>query len=434
VTTDDPFFGDDSDRTVIRPSPGGRRAAAPPSPPPVTPAPANVGADYSVNSGLNPLVAAASSLLSLVSKLRNTMTHPDIKGLRVRIEQELQRYESKAAAAGVDRETIHAARYCLCTVIDEVVLNTPWGNESSWSNNSLLVHFHQEAWGGEKVFAILERIMKEPGQHLAMLELFYICLSMGFQGRYRVIEGGEQTLEKIQDSLYNTIRSLRGECERDLSPHGLDKQRATVGLRDYLPLWVVATVVGALLLSIFLVFSYFINTASDPVFKELNQIGRDHPPEVQAALAPAPIQSDLYDRLSQLLAPEINQELVEVIDGYSDIVIRLHNKGLFPSGSVQVSAQFIPLLKRIADVLSTTGGRVVVAGHSDNTPIHSVRFPSNWHLSLARAEAVSKLLQKSLSSTIQITAEGRADNEPLVPNNTPKNRAVNRRVEIILEK
>ncbi|MCF6281086.1 MAG: type IVB secretion system protein IcmH/DotU [Candidatus Polarisedimenticolaceae bacterium] len=436
MTTDDPFFNDDSDRTVIRPSPGGRRAtgSTPPPPPSRPAAPPRASADCSIDSGINPLVTSASSLLSLISKLRNTLTHPDVNSLRLRLEQELQRYEAKATSAGIDRETIHAARYCLCTVIDETVLNTPWGNESSWSNNSLLVHFHQEAWGGEKVFAILERMLKEPGRHLHMLELLYISLSMGFQGRYRVVEGGQHQLEQISDSIYNAIRGQRGEFERDLSPHGYDKQQLTTGLRNYLPLWVVGTIAGALLLSTFLVFSYFINTASDPLFKELNQIGREQPPTVEAALAPKPIQSNLYERLSQLLAAEIQEGLIEVIDGYSDIVIRLRNKGLFPSGSVQVSAQFKPLLKRISEVLSTTDSTVIVAGHSDNTPIHSVRFPSNWHLSLARAEAVTTIMQANLSNSVEITAEGRADNEPLVSNDTPKNRAINRRVEIILEK
>lgn len=433
MTTDDPFFGDDSDRTVIRPSPGGRRAIGSPPPKPAAPPP-RTGGGYSIDRGLNPLVTAASSLLSLISKLRNTLTHPDVAGLRSRMEQELQSFESKAMSAGADRETIHAARYCLCTVIDETVLNTPWGNESNWSSESLLVRFHQEAWGGEKVFAILERMLKDPSRHLDMLELLFICLSMDFQGRYRVLEGGQRTLDQIHDSLYNAIRMQRGEFERDLSPHWHGEQPARGGLRHYLPLWVVGAIAGALLLSTFLVFSYFINVASDPLFKELHQIGREQPPEVEAAVAPAPIQSDLYERLTRLLEPEIREDLIEVIDGYSDIVIRLRNKGLFPSGSVQVGNDFKPLLKRITEVLSTTVGPIIVAGHSDNTPIHSVRFPSNWHLSLARAEAVTAILQAKLTGTAEVTAEGRADNEPLVPNDTPENRAINRRVEIILEK
>ena len=123
-----------------------------------------------------------------------------------------------------------------------------------------------------------------------------------------------------------------------------------------------------------------------------------------------------------------------LIDDYTDVTIRLRNKGLFSSGRAQVAEDFKPLLKRIADAISIVERNVVVAGHSDNVPIHTIRFPSNWHLSMARAEAVTELILQESSASSEITAEGRADNEPLAPNDTPANRAMNRRVEIILEK
>ena len=135
MSTDDPFFGagnDDSDRTVIRPSPGGRRPGAPQTPA-YTPPPQAPARRIAIERGLNPLVAAAGPLLSLVGKLRNTPVHRDVPGLRRRMEQELRDFEAQASRAGVDPETVNAARYCLCSVIDETVLNTPWGNESSWS-------------------------------------------------------------------------------------------------------------------------------------------------------------------------------------------------------------------------------------------------------------------------------------------------------------
>ena len=443
MNTDDPFFGsgsDDLDRTIIRPSPGGRRPAegAPP-PPPSQSSPQRPigGGGYTIDQGLNPLVTAASPLLSLIVELRNTLTHSDVASLRKHMEDEISAFESRAAAAQIDRESIHAARYCLCTVIDETVLNTPWGNQSAWSSNSLLILFHQEAWGGEKFFVILERMLKNPAHHVDMLELMYICLSMGFEGKYRVLEGGPRSLEQIHDTLFQTIRRQRGEFERDLSPHWRGEEDLRNTMRFYVPLWVVATLSCALLLSTYLVFSYFINQASTPVFKELYSIGREEPPKEVVAAAPPPPPppvNNLYDRISGLLEVEIHQGLVEVIDGYTDIIIRLRNKGLFGSGSAQVSTAFQPLLQRIAKAITTVEGNITVAGHSDNVPIHTVRFPSNWHLSMARAEAVTEFLKHSTAISQTITAEGRADNEPLVPNDSPENLAKNRRVEIILEK
>ncbi|MEN8179348.1 MAG: type IVB secretion system protein IcmH/DotU [Pseudomonadota bacterium] len=441
MNTDDPFFSsdsDDSDRTVIRPSPGGRRPSASPSAPPAyTPSPPPLQrVSLSVDRGLNQLVVAAGPLLSLLGKLRNTPSHRDVQGLRRRMEEELKTFETQALRAGIDRETVNAARYCLCTVIDEIVLNTPWGNESSWSTESLLILFHNEAWGGEKFFLILERMLKDPPRHVDMLELMYICLSMGFEGKYRVLEGGMRTLEGIVDSTYHAIRLQRGEYEQDLSPHWLGEEQPRHTLRHYVPLWVVAALSGVLLLSIYLVFSTFINQASSPIFKTLHSIGREEPPPREVAIIAPPVvpQETMYARVSGLLQAEVEQDLIELIDDYTDVIIRLRNKGLFSSGRAQVAEDFKPLLKRIAEAISILDGNVVVAGHSDNVPIHTIRFPSNWHLSMARAEAVTDILRQESSISGEITAEGRADNEPLVPNDTPANRAKNRRVEIMLEK
>ena len=154
----------------------------------------------------------------------------------------------------------------------------------------------------------------------------------------------------------------------------------------------------------------------------------------EAAAPPSVPETNLYDRVSAFLKEEINQGTLEVIDKDTSVVIRLRNKGLFGSGSATINPEFQPLLERIADTLSIVEGKVIVAGHSDNVPIHTLRFPSNWHLSKARADSVTAFVQQLSVVARAITSEGRADTEPLVANDSPENRAINRRVEIILEK
>ena len=104
-----------------------------------------------------------------------------------------------------------SARYVLCSVIDEAVVTTAWGSRSDWSKISLLSRFHNETFGGEKVFQLLERLSRDPVKHLAMLELMYLCLSMGFEGKYRVMARGEVQLEEVRDALYRQIRHVRGD-------------------------------------------------------------------------------------------------------------------------------------------------------------------------------------------------------------------------------
>ena len=172
-------------------------------------------------SGGNPLLntPAASALLALVAQLRGSTTHADVNTLHTHVAQEIRNFESGARALGLSPETVLAARYALCSLLDETVLSTPWGADSPWANQTLLIEFHKEAWGGEKYFQILERLLQEPARNLDLLEFMYLCLALGFEGKYRVQERGRDALEQVKDNLYRVIRNYRGDFERGLSPH-----------------------------------------------------------------------------------------------------------------------------------------------------------------------------------------------------------------------
>ncbi|MEW5547901.1 type IVB secretion system protein IcmH/DotU [Pseudomonas soli] len=194
----------------------------------------------SFSVGLNPLVAAAGELLSEVVRLKHSETSEDLTTLKERLSACIRSFETRIHYEGVESSQITVARYLLCTVVDEAVVTTPWGNESQWSQMSLLSAFHNETFGGEKFFAVLDRMSKNPVKHLPMLELMYLCLSLGFEGKYRVIDRGMSELEGIRDALFRQIRQLRGDVPRELSPRweGLDRSRH--GLVRIVPWWSVA--------------------------------------------------------------------------------------------------------------------------------------------------------------------------------------------------
>jgi type VI secretion system protein ImpK len=189
----------------------------------------------------NPLVAAAADLLSDVVKLKQRKRCKDLIKLNKRLSNDIKAFERRTRLAGVEHYEVQTARYLLCTVVDEAVLTTEWGKHSDWPHRSLLSHFHNETSGGEKFFLLVERVIKNPARHLHMLELMYLCLSLGFKGKYAVgTTGGSVELEEIRDDLYRHIRQLRGDTPHELSPQwqGL--------LRDYraparlVPWWLVA--------------------------------------------------------------------------------------------------------------------------------------------------------------------------------------------------
>ena len=107
---------------------------------------------------------------------------------------------------------------------------------------------------------------------------------------------------------------------------------------------------------------------------------------------------------------------------------------MFASGSAALQASFKPLLDRIGLALKEEAGPVQVIGYTDNEPIRTVAFPSNFQLSMARADAASKMLATTIGDPSRLSAEGRADADPIAPNSTPEGRERNRRIEILLKR
>ena len=421
------------DRTVLRPTPGGGRRGAPgPSPSQAdrgVPAAEPVAAPLDAfAAGLNPLVSAATTLLSLVSQLRDTASHPDPSGLESRIVQEVQNFENKARAQGAAPETVVAARYALCSVLDETVLSTPWGGQSAWSTRSLLSIFHRETWGGEKFFQVLERLEQDPARNMDLLELLYICLALGFEGKYRVDKRGAGRLTEIRDNLYRTIRMNRGQFERELSTHwrGIEDQRNPIV--RYVPFWVVAAVAGFLMIASFLYFRIDLSDLAEPAHAQFSQIGTDYIP---MSLAPA---SEV--RLAQLLfdkeqTGQIAQGQIAIDERDDRTLVTISGDDLFPSGSAEVSVGYHALLAEIGDAINQVSGPIQVVGHTDNVPIRSFRFQNNYELSRARAADVTRILSQTVAAPSRLAPNGVADTQPLFANDTSNNRARNRRVEII---
>ena len=424
MSQDDPFAAPDLEHTVVIPTPGGRARSASASPRAPTGLDATPVAE---TSGLNPLVAAANPLLDIVPSLRATVQHPDPAGLKEFLARQIRQFEERARAANVPGDQIIAARYALCTLLDETAASTPWGGSGIWASDTLLVRFHNEAWGGEKFFQLLARLAEKPTEHRDLLELMYICLALGLEGRYRVLDNGRAQLEDLRERLAQLLRKVRGDYERDLSAPW---QAATVphkALLAALPLWVALGLLGLLLVGAFAAFSYFVNERSDPVFARIQRLDAPADPVVAAPpaiAAPA--------RLATFLQPEIEQRKVEVRDEAGRSVVTLRGDGLFAPGSATVEPDYTEVLARVAAALRAVPGPVQVIGYTDNQPIRSARFPSNWHLSQERARAVMALLQAGAPATGRYRAEGQADAHPVGDNATPAGRARNRRVEIVL--
>lgn len=138
-------------------------------------------------------------------------------------------------------------------------------------------------------------------------------------------------------------------------------------------------------------------------------------------------------KIRDALKDEISKGLISVETVEQRIIIRIHEKGSFPSGSAVLNAGFEPVMKKIVQTVRESTGAVIVAGHTDDIPISTNWYRSNWELSASRAVTVAhSLLQDGTINPNRMVIEGHAETAPLVPNQSSENRAKNRRVEIIL--
>lgn len=479
--SDNPFSEPgDSDRTVLRgpgqgrpqqptqppygsgmggPPPYGQGMGGPPPmpgaqppPPPAGPAPRLAGeAEAIPKVGPGPLAAAAWPLLDLLGRLATAgvAAQPNPVELRERTMRAFRAFEQDASQLGLQPDEIRAAHYALCASLDDVVLSTPWGAQSEWAARSLVSTFHQEVRAGERFFDLLVGMQRDPGRYRNALEVAYLCLALGMQGRYRLAPRGAADLDRIREGLYQLLQQLRGGYERELSPRWRGVDAPHRGPRRQVPAWLAGAVALAALVGMWSWLNGAVQAGADDLSARLArlppaaipEIARSEPPVPPAPPPPPPPRApdappprpDAVQVFRRFLEPEIRAGLVEVSGDAQRVLVRIKGTGMFASASATLDPRFHSLMQRIGEALRDEPGRVLVLGHSDSVPIRTARFPSNFHLSQARAESVLEMIAAAEGrNRARFSAEGRADQEPIADNRTPEGREANRRIEVVL--
>ena len=470
-----------SDRTIIRPNPGGRLPAAPSQPVPApgaAPAVPPAGAPASAAPGLgtapsthaaedwiqtsarppaaaapadgqtpmlrvdelaapnaNPIMRAAGPLLQLLGRLRVSLLRAPFASLMEQVAEAVKFFEKDIRSAGISEQQSNSAKYVLCATADDIVQHIPTEDRHVWTQYSMLSRFFGERTGGVRFFEILNQSKLDPLVNYPLLELQHACLALGFQGLYRIQAGGLAQLQQIQRDLYETLRRVRPKVQRDLSPHWQGQSLAAHVNRVRVPTWVVGSVAAALLFGLFVTLRLLLAGSAEQVAETTATLHPTDKIEIKRRIAapppppPAPAPDSQVARIRKAL--QIGD--CSVVDQTANqIVIRLCDQVTFDPGQAIVKDQFKPLAARIASLLDKEDGMIKVIGHTDSTPIKTVRFASNWQLSVERARAVAALIKSGLSDPNRIEIAGKGPDVPIAPNSTPEGRAKNRRVEVMI--
>jgi len=163
--------------------------------------------------GINPLIAAAAPLFFLVEKVQHSHSAPDLIKLHEDFVHEIKAFDNQAQTHGYKSNIFLAAHLVLCLWIDEIILSTPWGRESNWETGALVL---SQSGEGKSFFAVLNHCLNDIPTYIDLLELMYVCVSLGYEGEYRYLERGHILLTEIRDNLFHCIQRQRGEVSKKL--------------------------------------------------------------------------------------------------------------------------------------------------------------------------------------------------------------------------
>lgn len=138
--------------------------------------------------------------------------------------------------------------------------------------------------------------------------------------------------------------------------------------------------------------------------------------------------------VQEQIAKEVDYGIAEIENKQDKILIRFPAEATFDPGSAEIKQKMLPVIEQLAVSLKDLNVKAVVNGHTDNVPISTAQFRSNWDLSAARAASVAMVFENNGDfKTSELQIKGHADGEPLVPNDSPENRQKNRRIELFIE-
>ncbi|MEP5761881.1 MAG: type IVB secretion system protein IcmH/DotU [Litoreibacter sp.] len=446
---DDPFgLKNDMGRTRIRPKsraqeiPQSRRHEASPQ---VATSDSRLRDTRSNN---NELINAFSPLLGLAPELEavNPPDNPDV--LRARLLDNLTYARDTAVSAGLSLTQADKGAWFVAALLDDIALNTPWGGNSGWPSMPLVAELYGNVDAGTRFFDLTDDLLNYPERNPDLLQLAFLCLSLGFRGKHRISnDSGEAALTQLRNQI-GAVIGTRDVWDQPLSPNwqGIIADDENHGF--IVPIWAIGVVCAALLTAIYVGLGINLSNRGE----QLYTIADILPPPERAAIfrpvietlkEPKALEIPFELEMLPLFGVKAPPSTVRALNGREDVslvilVVQATKPEVFRSSKAALNTEYDALIASVATVISENLefiGQINVIGHTDSIPVQrSNPFQSNQRLSEARAKTIAEIFVSAGLPTSLITFEGRAASEPIADNATAEGRARNRRVEIVLQK
>lgn len=208
----------------------------------------------------NQLYNSAAGLLALCAELKTNRLECNVINLKAFLVEELNNFGLRATQLGIDKIHTDATRYLLCAVLDEFILNQQldqeyhWQSDEDWSKQSLVNIFYYDLWGGEKFFEILDHMLEDAEANIQLIEVISICLSLGYEGKFRMMELGKERLNLLRNKILLVLQQHYPDYK--LSLINISEPRPKKVKTNYAITWFICFSIIAVMLCCFL-YSYF---------------------------------------------------------------------------------------------------------------------------------------------------------------------------------
>jgi type VI secretion system protein ImpK len=219
-------------------------------------------ADTSPSTSAPALADLCGDLLAFALQLKRSSDPGDAEAMRQKIDEQFRALESKARQSDVPQEDVQQAKYAICAFIDEMILTSSWGLKDSWADKPLQLAYFNDFSAGEEFYNKVETL--RAAKKVAVLEVYYLCLALGFRGKYVDLQG----MEKKKVLMDSVLREMRGTAPAPgtggLSP-SWQPPDALPGIVKNFPAWFVAAACGLVVILLFILLSTLLGSSAEHV-------------------------------------------------------------------------------------------------------------------------------------------------------------------------
>lgn len=212
----------------------------------------------------------SSDILMLILQLRSTNNYGDAGSLKSRVYDLFERYEATCRAAGIDNEKIHLAKFALVAFLDETIISSAWTQKDEWLTEPLQIKLFDTFNAGEEFFSHLNQLRQKTSGNKDLLEIFYLCLALGFKGKYQL--QSPENLRRVVDDLNMELHPEMYSAIDAISPNAKPRDSMMQTVSGGIPVWIYPLTAVLLFIVFYLIMSSSISGEAEEVVNSLKEL------------------------------------------------------------------------------------------------------------------------------------------------------------------